>query len=167
MTILKLQNNNELYRQLHQNPNMFQGMSLKAFIPEISTLIRDSNIDSVNDYGCGKAAAWNEYNLKNLWKLSSVGFYDPGVDEYSTDITIPRALVICIDVLEHVEPDCIDDVLDDIDRLSTKAVFLNICTRPASKILPDGRNAHLLVRPQEWWRKKLKRFNKLVITHYT
>lgn len=167
MTIQKLQNNNELYRQLHQNPNMFLGMSLKAFIPEISALIRDSNINSVNDYGCGKAAAWNEYNLKSLWELSSVGLYDPGVEKYSADITVPRDLVICIDVLEHIEPDYIDDVLNEIDRLSTKAVFLNICTRLAGKTLPDGRNAHLLVQPQEWWREKLKRFNKLVITHYT
>jgi hypothetical protein len=167
MTIQKLQNNNELYRQLHQNPNMFMGMSLKTYIPEIGTLIKNSNIQSVNDYGCGKARAWKEYNLKQLWKLVDVGLYDPGVDEYSIPIIVARDLVICIDVLEHIEPDYIDDVLDEINRLSTKAVFLNVCTRPASKILPDGRNAHLIVQPQEWWREKLKRINKLVITHYT
>ena len=166
MTIQKLQNNNELYRQLHQNPDMFKGMSLKMYIPEIGMLIKNSNIQSINDYGCGKARAWQKYNLKHLWELVDVGLYDPGVEEYSIPIIVARDLVLCIDVLEHIEPDYIDDILDDIDRLSTKAVFFNICTRPANKILPDGRNAHLLVRPQEWWEEKLKRFNKLVITHY-
>lgn len=167
MTLQALQNNNELYRQLHKDPNIFQGMSLKTYIPQIGALIENSNIQTVNDYGCGKARAWKEYNLKQKWNLTDVGFYDPGVEEFSTPITTPRDLVVCIDVLEHIEPDYIDDVLDDIDRLSTKAVFLNICTRLASKTLPDGRNAHLIVQPQDWWKQKLKRFNKLVITHYT
>jgi hypothetical protein len=42
-------------------------------------------------------------------------------------------------------------VLDHIGRLAGKAAYLVISTRDANATLPDGRNAHLIVRPAPWW----------------
>jgi 2-polyprenyl-3-methyl-5-hydroxy-6-metoxy-1,4-benzoquinol methylase len=67
----------------------------------------------------------------------------------------PCDLVVCTDVLEHVEEDKIDSVLDHIFRLSAKSTYLVISTKPAKTILPDGRNAHLIIRPLDWWMKKI------------
>ncbi len=71
----------------------------------------------------------------------------------------PRELVACIDVLEHIEPECLDDVLDDLRRCVLKYGIFTIHTKPAQKILPDGRNAHLIQEQPDWWKEKLnKRF---------
>jgi 2-polyprenyl-3-methyl-5-hydroxy-6-metoxy-1,4-benzoquinol methylase len=64
----------------------------------------------------------------------------------------PHDIVACTDVLEHIEPDCLDDVLKDIRRCTKKVAFLLIATRPAIKVLADGRNAHLIQQPYTWWR---------------
>ena len=49
-----------------------------------------------------------------------------------------------IELMEHIEPECLEEVLDNLQWLSLKAVFLVIATRPAKKMLADGRNAHLI-----------------------
>ena len=62
---------------------------------------------------------------------------------------------MCSDVLEHIEPELLENVLDDLCGLSQKAVYLCVATRPAKKILSDGRNAHLIVEDESWWLPKL------------
>lgn len=76
--------------------------------------------------------------------------YDPGVPEYA-ELPKPSEMVVCIDVLEHIEPDCIDDVLDHLAELTERILFATVCMRPAAKKLRDGRNAHLIQKPPEWW----------------
>jgi hypothetical protein len=68
---------------------------------------------------------------------------------------VPAQMVCCIDVLEHIEPEFVDNVLDDLHRLTEALLFCTICTVPALKTLPDGRNAHVTVRPIKWWMDKL------------
>lgn len=80
--------------------------------------------------------------------------YDPGVPEYA-DPPKPAEMVVSIDVLEHIEPDCIEDVLDHLEELTERILFVTICSAPAGKILPDGRNAHLIQKPAEWWLPKI------------
>jgi hypothetical protein len=80
--------------------------------------------------------------------------YDPGVPRYAKP-ALPAEMVACIDVLEHIEPDLIDNVLDDLARLAEGVVFLSIDTGPAMKTLSDGRNAHLIQQPMSWWLPKL------------
>jgi hypothetical protein len=64
-------------------------------------------------------------------------------------------MVACIDVLEHIEPDCLDDVLDHLAGLVQRLGFFTVHTGPAIKVLPDGRNAHLTQQPARWWLPKL------------
>jgi hypothetical protein len=59
--------------------------------------------------------------------------------------------VVCLDVLEHIEEECIDDVLDHLEELTEAFGFFSIDTGPAKKVMADGRNAHVLQRPPEWW----------------
>ena len=80
--------------------------------------------------------------------------YDPGVPEYS-ELPTPAEMVVCIDVLEHIEPDYIEDVLDHLEQLTEKVLFATVHLGPAGKILPDGRNAHLIQKPAEWWLPKI------------
>jgi hypothetical protein len=88
------------YQILHDTTNSFRGFSLKFFIPNLSTLIRDSNIRTALDYGCGKAELHGLYHLKNLWNLDVLDKYDPGVKQWDHIPTSTYDLVFCIDVME-------------------------------------------------------------------
>lgn len=168
MTTQTLQDSNELYRKTHEaHPDYFAGYSIMEYVFDIGQLIKFSNITTVIDYGCGKARAWKQYNLRQLWKLQEVQLYDPGVTEYALKPHTARDLVICTDVMEHVPEHLVDEVLADICRLANKAVFLNISTRPASKRLVDGSNAHATVKPAVWWQAKIDKLDKLVIVRFT
>jgi hypothetical protein len=107
------------------------------------------NPATILDYGCG------ENRLAMALAPRRVSGYDPGIPERSS-MPKPCELVVCTDVLEHVEPAKLDAVLDHIYRLTGKAAYLVISTKLANAILPDGRNAHLIVENAQWWDGKLK-----------
>lgn len=113
---------------------------------------------TILDYGC------SENKLAEALKPIRVSGYDPGIPERAK-MPKPCDLVICTDVLEHVEPDKIDNVLDHIYRLTGKAAYFVISTRSANAVLPDGRNAHLLVEPAAWWLEKLEKQSWLIQRH--
>ncbi len=151
----------EQYREqnkaLHAQGNY--GISGSKWAKSIEGLCEVAESRDVLDYGCGRQSLAQSlpFPIRN---------YDPcipGLDE----IPAPADIVACTDVLEHIEPDCIDDVLDDIRRVTKECALLVIATRPAKKILPDGRNAHLIQEGPEWWlpkimqRFELMQFNRL------
>lgn len=108
---------------------------------------------TVLDYGCGRGTL-----REAIWARGTAPFYlyeyDPAI-EGKDHRPEPVDLVICTDVLEHIEPECLYAVLDDIRSLAKQLVFVTISTKPASKHLPDGRNAHLIVEPGNWWLPKI------------
>jgi hypothetical protein len=53
--------------------------------------------------------------------------------------------------MEHVEPEYLDSVIDDLKRIIINTGFFSIATIPARKTLMDGRNAHLIIKPVNWW----------------
>ena len=66
-------------------------------------------------------------------------------------------------MLEHIEPELLDNVLDDLQRVTMGRGFFTVHTGPAVKILPDGRNAHLIQKPASWWLPKfMSRFELTV-----
>jgi hypothetical protein len=142
----------EQQKILHENPEY--GVASLAFAPTVAKIIRANDCKSLCDYGAGKK------NLQKVLNQSGLEFvyhpYDPVFPEYGP----PRAadLVCCIDVLEHVEPEFIDAVLADLQRIMPKIGFLSIHTQAAVKVLPDGRNAHLTIEPASWWLPKLCRY---------
>ena len=101
------------------------------------------------DYGSGKGTLRTALEDLRVWE------YDPAVLRISKP-PVPADLVVCLDVLEHIEPECIEAVLDDLRRCARKACFLTISTKAAQKFLPDGRNAHLIQAGMEWWVPKLR-----------
>ncbi len=168
MTSQILQNSYEVYRQTHEaNPKFFKGGSILTYVFEIKKVIKNSNIKTCIDYGCGQAQAWTEHRLQKLFDLDGVTRYDPGIVKFSKKPQVPADLVLCIDVLEHVPEECVDEVLEEISSLSKKVIFFNISTRLSTKILTDGSNAHATVKPREWWQAKIDKLDKYVITHYS
>lgn len=123
------------------------GVSGARYSDQVFTIARQLQTRDVLDYGCGKCtlASSLPFQIHN---------YDPFIPEHSSR-PAPADLVVCTDVMEHVEDGYVNTVLADIRSLAKKGAFFQIATRPASKTLPDGRNAHLIVAPAKWWIEKL------------
>lgn len=121
----------------------------------IKTLCDQLGVKKFLDYGCGKQS------LKAA--LEPFGYevtgYDPAIPGLDSPPE-PHLFVVCTDVLEHVEPECLDAVLADLHRVTRKGCFMVIATRPAGRTMVDGSNPHRIVETQDWWAAKLsERFN--------
>lgn len=139
----------EQNRLLHeQRPDY--GTSGSQWAPYIDHLVSSERYDTVLDYGCGKGLLAQELAKRG----KAIAEYDPAIP--GKDATPePAELVCCTDVLEHIEPVHINAVMRDLKRVTKRKLFFNISTRPATKNLPDGRNAHLIVQGPDWWRARL------------
>jgi hypothetical protein len=139
----------EQYRQIHAaGPyGKSSAKNLRFLRPEI-TLLKPR---SIIDYGCGQSRFLDELRLGYEVDLIR---YDPAIPQFSRKPTIRADLLVNIDVLEHIEERDLDDVIDDLASLSRNAIII-IDTKPASTFLPDGRNAHVTIRPHLWWRERL------------
>lgn len=121
--------------------------------PRVHELIVQEQIRTMLDYGAGRGSLGHWFD-KNAPTLIERREYEPGIPRLSSD-PLPAELVACIDVMEHVEPEFVESVLDHIQSLAQRWVYFNISLRPAARILQDGRNAHLTIKPLEWWQDQL------------
>lgn len=137
------------------------GFSSVMYAPQVKALLEDCNISTISDYGAGKCRLRDELTKLGA-SFSEYYPYDPAYPEYGD--ARPAELVCCIDVLEHVEPEYLDSVLDDLKRIIVKFGLLTVHTGPAVKVLPDGRNAHLIQEGPQWWMPKLQSGFKVL--HY-
>jgi len=135
---------------MHENTEY--GIASVKFAPLVTQIIDRLEITHLLDYGCGSRMNLIKH-IKPKQKLTYQA-YDPGVPDLA-GAPVPAQMVACIDVLEHIEPEYLDNVLDHLLSLTEVVAFLTIHTGPAGKILPDGRNAHINQQPMEWWLPKL------------
>jgi 2-polyprenyl-3-methyl-5-hydroxy-6-metoxy-1,4-benzoquinol methylase len=141
----------EKYRQLQQelHKNRGYGQASVDLAPYVAEVIRRDRVEELLDYGAGKGRLGEELEWLVPWPLR-IHRYDPAVPEWSARPE-PAPFVACIDVLEHIEPDLLPNVLDDLARVTAGTGLFTVATGPAMKILPDGRNAHLIQQPASWW----------------
>lgn len=141
-------------RELHKSG--VYGTKGHHYSAKVLNLCELLHTTDVLDYGCGRGTLQASLPFQ-------IRQYDPCIPGFD-DRPLPADIVACTDVLEHIEPDCLDAVLDDIRSLTRQFAFLTVDTRPARKFLPDGRNAHLIQEPADWWFPKLyKRFENVHI----
>jgi hypothetical protein len=134
-----------LQQQLHENPAY--GVASLQFAPIVKQVAEQVGAKSLSDYGAGKKHL--DRALRELGLALDYRPYDPAFPEYG----VPQAadLVCCIDVLEHIELEYLDNVLDELAGITVGHGFFSIHTGPAMKHLADGRNAHLIQQPASWW----------------
>lgn len=115
--------------------------------------MQQTRIATILDYGCGKNSLAQA--LATLTPWVEVRSYDPNIEEYA-ELPAPAELVVCTDVLEHIEPVYLGEVLKHLASLAGDMIYLAIHTGPAVKELPDGRNAHLIQEGPAYWLRLLE-----------
>jgi hypothetical protein len=114
---------------------------------------RELGAATLLDYGCGEGRL--KLALSAIEQPIRVQEYDPGIDG-KEGLPKPCDLVVSTDVMEHVEPDKLEAVEDHLYRISGMGALLVIATRAANAVLPDGRNAHLIIQPAAWWIDRIR-----------
>jgi hypothetical protein len=138
----------ELNRQLHEDHSVKYGykgyqQAERVFETKLAFACR-----SVLDYGAGKRTLAQA--LRRFYSVRTRN-YDPavrGIDH----LPRPADLVVCCDVMEHVEPPYVGHVILHLHSLTKKILFLRVCTVPCtSKTLPDGTDPHRTVWTELQW----------------
>ncbi len=124
------------------------GVAAASMIDRIIPILDKYSVTETIDYGAGQCGF--RKSLETKGKGITVIEYDPGVPALAIPPN-PSDFLVCIDVLEHVEPDLLGNVFEHMQSLVKKNGFLSISTIPAQRILNDGRNAHLIVQEPQWW----------------
>ncbi len=147
----------KMQEQHREQPNWASGPAVA--LPDIYDFLRKYDCDLITDYGCGKG---------ELARVVSVPIYrwqqyDPFVEQFSREPVVMPYLV-CVDVLEHIEPDCLDAVLQHIASITDVVALLVVANEPAKANFPDGTNLHLIVEDYAWWHAKLAQYFTIVAT---
>ena len=141
------------------NQDNWIGEALAEYKHQIFNLIKENNIKTILDYGCGKAKfhsiLFNNKKVPGSPMDINITPYDPAVPEFANKPTGQYDLVLCVDVMEHVQEDKVEEVLKDIFTFSNR-IFLTITCYEAIQNLPNGKNAHYTVKEPSWWEEKLK-----------
>lgn len=120
----------------------------------------------VVDFGCGR-----NLFIQHLRRLGIDGL---GIDFafHEADIVAPMHrvpvsagiadVVTSFDALEHLLPEDVDEVLDEMRRIAVPGggFVLSICTRE-SKTKVNGEGLHPTVRPLKWWLDRIGRVGTL------
>jgi len=148
--ILITEDYRKMQQRLHENPNY--GVASVQYAPMVAQVAETLGAREMLDYGAGKGRLGE--TLKQIMKNPpSIRHYDPAIPEWSARPE-PCSFVACIDVLEHIEPNLLDHVLDDLQRVVAGVGVFTVHIGAAQKVLPDGRNAHLIQQPAAWWMPK-------------
>lgn len=152
----------ELQKQMHDDYGDKYGSSGNHHAPRVfmaaTQVMKKVGQCRVLDYGAGKGLLQKSI-LQAFPEVEGITYheYDPcvqGIDRAPAQAEV----VFCGDVMEHVEPECVDTVLRHICGLTLQVAIFVISLRPAGKTLPDGRNAHISLHEADWWKSFIKKY---------
>lgn len=110
---------------------------------------------SILDFGAGARRFSQEVERIAPGRFRVVS-YDPSTPGFDVLPAGRYDAVVCTHVLEHVEPELLDQTLEEIRERATSLVYIEVPHGPAGRTLTDGRNAHLIQEPAPWWYAKLR-----------
>ncbi len=126
----------------------------------IKTMLEEHNVKTLLDYGIAQGVQYTKGKLDEYWGLESYTGYDPAVERYSQKPTGKFDAVLCYDVLEHIPEGSIDYVMQEIFSYTDKVILLHVGLGPAQAKLPNGENAHITIKPREWWIEKINKYKR-------
>ncbi len=125
--------------------------------PFLRYVNRDKNIHDILDFGAGTGSFGKFVRDAQaggiLRKDVTVHEYDPSVEFISKLPERRFDLIVSNDVMEHVEPEYVDETIKWQLAHSWRQYHHIDCNETRDR-LPDGRDVHLTVRPPHWWLEK-------------
>jgi len=125
------------------------GKSGSKYVGEVMQFAHELGAATILDYGCGEGTLRKALHKARV--SQEVYEWDPAIPKRNRRMPLPADLVVCTDVLEHVEPDKLDNSLKHLYALTRMGCYLAIATRPANQLMPDGSNAHRTIEDGIWW----------------
>lgn len=108
-----------------------------------------ADVKSVLDFGAGHGTLGDF--MRTMRPDLEWHEYDPGLPEKARLPERTFDFIVSSDVMEHVEPDCLQETIAWQKEHATVGMFHHIACDPCGLILPDGRNAHLITEDVEFW----------------
>lgn len=142
----------EQLKQLHGKSAFGSGHEIPKLV---KNLLDTGEIKTFLDFGSGKGLF--SKSLTQAYPNVKLFTYDPVTSPIELPDTVD--MTYSSDVLEHIEPELLDETLDDLFNRTKKYQYHLIACHPAKKILNDGRNAHLIIEDPIWWKLKLNKYN--------
>lgn len=159
------------YVEMWQHPDYRNMSPADDHIVEVIDLLLLPQGSSVIDFGCGTGRATK--------KLQNYGCDVVGIDiapnALETDVKFVKAILwdlpgyvtadygICCDVMEHIPPEKVGAVIENIARAVVKGVYFRIDFGPDEMGAIIGQPLHLTVRPAVWWKAQLHAHFKTVM----
>lgn len=140
------------YKQHHADTAYGTGGHKKA--QRVLDGLNGTRVRTVLDWGAGSQTM--KRALNQLRPDLEVTSYDPAIPGIDVLPAGPFDAVISTDVLEHIPYEEIDAALEQIVGLTGRRGYHYIASGPASLLLPDGRNAHIIQEGSKWWAEKFK-----------
>jgi hypothetical protein len=130
----------------------------KELLPKydlVHNFITEYQTRSLIDWGCANGFLLDRVAAK-FPNIRALGGYDPGNPDYNVVPVGTYDCLVSCDVIEHFEPELLNESLKLMQSKFQRAAFLIIACYPAKKHLPDGRNAHLIVENCAWWMDRVQ-----------
>lgn len=139
----------------------------------ISKLISNIKFNTVVDLGCGRG-----YYLKKFIEmekeslgvelskiccekyLKDLPHVCSDIENFSVNNNKKYDLVVCMDVMEHIDPDKVEQTIKGIRPLSDVAIF-GVANHVDNEL---GFELHLTVEDSIWWEERFKKFYAIVET---
>ena len=144
----------KLNSDLHGSDPNFGTSAGAVHAVSVADAVNQTKCKTLLDYGCGKGTL--KPALQPLCPALDIREYDPARPDRSAPPE-PADFVVCFDVMERIEPELLENVLTHLRSVTKRFAFLVISLKEADKVLTDGRNAHLIIKPREWWLETLSR----------
>jgi len=148
------------YVWVHENTTTMSGRTTVNNKDRIKEDIDRVNPVNVLDFGCGKGWQYTRQNMHEYWGIEKPVLYDPYVAKYNKLAGYRNRyfdLVLCVDVMEHILPNEVDNILHSLFFLGNY-VYFHIDTKPAIKTFSCGTNFHISLHDEDWWINKLNEY---------
>jgi len=132
----------------------YNDMEIRAFREPVRELLRKFGAATLLDYGCGGSEYETpgfdgERTAREYFGVTEVFRYEPA---RQLDQRQAADAVVCFDVLEHVFIADLPGTVRELFGLARRLLVVNVACYPARALLPNGENAHITVRPPQWWK---------------
>lgn len=160
---------NKIYKDAFSNPSYSTNRGRKFSCSLVKNYI--TNEDNVIDIGSGRGPVLIElmdvFPPEKILSCDLENFHDMNVsfqplnlikEEDRNKIVDFFDLLTCLDVLEHIEEEYIEDILKFFKRIARK--FIIIVANHSD--VQNGIELHLTQRPLVWWKQLFKKYFKII-----